>query len=147
MSMSVSTRGFAALEAKLGNIEKQTKRRLAARRALKSAAAPIRDAARRLCPKDEKILEQSIVIAPRARLGRGSKAMREATEDEVAIYVGISPALDSKENNVVVYSILAEFGYSMPAQPYMRPAWDAESVKSLDCIRDALTVEIKAVSK
>lgn len=148
--------GGRALEAALRQLSKATARNVA-KRALKKAADPIASKARQLAPKDKGNLEKAIQVSDKAKVGSRGWSNRG---DWVTMFVGINgnvlPPKDSKTRmnkrksrflqsggGVAAYSIFVERGTgSMKAQPYMRPAWDAEKGKSVERIAPELWDEI-----
>jgi len=133
--MKVEFRGGKELEARLKALGNKALAKRVAERALKRAAEPIRDKARELAPKDERNLEQSISI------GRAIRAFqRTSAGDIVRTFVGID---ESKDARLHIYASIDEFGTDQhPAQPYMRPAWEAEKMNSFNLIRVTLDQEI-----
>ena len=102
-------------------------------RSLRKGAEPIRDKAKLLAPKDEHHLDQSIKIAS-ARQRRGGD--RDEPKVLIGIDASVQPAQDvSREGGGGTYrdpgvagvGPMQEFGTpNMPAQPFMRPAFDGE---------------------
>lgn len=102
--------------------------------ALRKAAEPMREAAKRSAPKDVGDLAESIKIAS-ARRGRGSDG------DEAKVLIGIDQSVQPPEEvekadgsgtyrdpGVAGVSVIKEFGREgEPAQPFMRPAFDSEA--------------------
>lgn len=101
--------------------------------ALRKGAEPMRDKAKVLVPKDQQDLEQSIKIATARKSKGGDK-------DEVTVLIGIDAAVQPavevarksgdgtyRDPGVAGVGPLQEFGADdMPANPFMRPAYDAE---------------------
>lgn len=133
--MKVKFTGGKELEARIKALGNKALARRVAERALKRAAEPIRDKAKELAPKDERNLEQSISI------GRAIKAFqRTSSGDIVRTFVGID---ESKDARLHIYASIDEFGTdSHPAQPYMRPAWEAEKMTAFNLLRTTLDEEI-----
>jgi hypothetical protein len=90
-----------------------------------------------LAPKDEMNLEQSIKVGPRAI----AQFRRSGTRgDYVAVFVGIDESIDARLH---IYAPAQENGLkNMPAQPFMRPAWDSEKFQAVDKIAPELWAEI-----
>lgn len=133
--MQVKFSGGKELEARLKALGDKGAMKRTAERALKRAAEPIRDKAKQLAPKDERHLEQSIAI------GRAIQAFqRTSTGDVVRTFVGID---ESKDARLHIYASIDEFGTEThPAQPYMRPAWEAEKMTAFNLVAKTLDEEI-----
>lgn len=133
--MKVSFKGGLEIEAALKALGDKGAIKRTAERALKRAAEPIRDKAKELAPKDERHLEESISI------GRAIQAFqRTSSGDVVRTFVGID---ESKDARLHIYASVDEFGTeSHPAQPYMRPAWEAEKMTAFNLVKDTLDEEI-----
>ncbi len=161
MKVSMRVEGFKELESALLDMSRATARNVAIR-ALRRAAEPVREQAERLAPVRQGNLALSIVASPRAKnsvgkaeyaaamaggLGKDAavSAMRAARRSAkgsssiVEVHVGPRTGV-----GVIRYAHLIEFGSSqMPAQPYMRPAWDGQKDNALGRLRDDLATEIK----
>jgi HK97 gp10 family phage protein len=157
----VSTSGFKALDEALAELPKATARNVL-KRTLVKAGEPIAQKARDLVPVASGDLKDSIAVsakiknkvgnaefaeAMRQGLGKGAavQALRDARRGANAsfaeMYVG--PAVPQG-----FYGHLVEFGTShMAAEPFMRPAWDAEQRTALDIIRSELGSQIIAAAK
>lgn len=142
--ITVKTQGFKELEAKLGIIKSKATRRNVGIRALTKAAEPMAAKARQLAPKDENDLENSIKVSPRAsnKLGQATKRGGRGGQfgDVLEVFIGI----DATQNPALnIYAAIQEEGKANnPAQPYMRPAYESNKMKSLDIIKDAILIEI-----
>lgn len=150
--------GGKALEKALRDIGKQATARNVATKALKAAAEPIATKARALAPRDKGNLQESIKVAAKANYGRGRKGRSRG--DTVYAFVGIDgsvlPPKDAKTRRskrknrflqagggVAAYSIFKEYGTSsMPAEPFMRPAFEMTKQAAVDAIAPALWDEI-----
>ncbi len=172
--MKVEFSGGKALQAKLkalGNVEAA---RAAGTKVLTNAAALVRDEAVLLAPDDPATglglyLKASIKVGPRKD---GSAASRSFFRNTMAgrrlveVYIGIDssvkppkgPKTDrrrkrkgggSSGGGVAAYSIFQEMGTSsMPAHPFMTPAWEAKQGNVLVSIAAQLWTEIaKAAAK
>lgn len=142
--------GLKELDAALGLLKKAAGKRLL-RKVLMKAAGPMADTAQRLAPVDTGILRKSTVAGTKltrrqARLARkamGSQRVRQADGSfrtagpATGVEVHVGPSGGPR-------SIVSEFGSSdTPAQPFMRPAFDAHKNTSLASIGADLTVEIE----
>ena len=158
---TVKISGLKQLDSALTELSKGAARG-ALRRALIKAAEPMRAAAERNAPEDIGELKRSIVLTTRIdnQAGRaeyanvmksgGSKsqavqAMRDARrgqgvgESFAEAYMG--PEKGSKR--LAIKSVVQEFGSSrQSAQPYMRPAFDAEAANVINRVGDELSAEI-----
>ena len=130
---TVKVEGLRALDRALGELPKRTAK-ATLRRVLKKAAEPMVDAAKARAP----VLTGGLRLGIHAgtKLSRSQrKATRRARKSFAEIYVGPPP--HSK-------AITQEFGAEHhPAQPYMRPAWDAVRFKVLEIIKSELWGEIR----
>lgn len=157
-SSKFSFEGGKALEKALRDIGKAATARNVAEKALMTAAEPIAQKARELAPVDKGNLRESIKIAKKANYGRGRKGRSRG--DTVYAFVGIDgsvlPPKDAKTRRnkrrtrflqsgggVAAYSIFKEYGTSsMPAEPFMRPAFEMTKQAAVDAIAPALWDEI-----
>lgn len=169
IKQSFKVEGLKELDATLGELTKATGRNVL-KRVLVRAAEPIREMAARLAPDDPKTtgidLKRSIIASAKVKnttgnaefaavmRGRGSEAdavsalrsARRAAKGQgsfAEIHVG-----PRKGRNAQV-GAFQEFGtVNHPAQPFMRPAFDAQKQTALDIITRDLKGEIdKAVAK
>lgn len=150
--------GGKALEKALRELRTTATARNVAEKALMTAAEPIAQKARELAPVDKGNLRESIKVAKKANYGRGRKGRSRG--DVVYGFVGIDgsvlPPKDAKTRRnkrrtrflqsgggVAAYSIFKEYGTSsMPAEPYMRPAFEAKKQAAVDALGPALWDEI-----
>lgn len=127
--------GLRELETALKELPKATGKNVL-KRVLVKAAAPVASSAERLAPRMRGRLQMSI--------GTGTKLSRRQSklhrkESAVEVFVGAG---------ALVQAITQEFGTAHhPAQPFMRPAWDANQKPSYDSIRDDLAQEIEKARK
>lgn len=122
--------------------------------ALRKAAEPMQEAARRNAPKDVGDLEESIKIAS-ARRGKGSDG------DEAKILIGIDQSVQPptevekadgsgtyRDPGVAGVSVIKEFGREgEPAQPFMRPAFDSEAGATPARVADHMKPAIERAAK
>lgn len=127
--------GLRELETTLRQIPKAMGRR-AGLNALRQGGEPIAKMARAIAPVDEGNLRESIDVSTRlARSQAGDKGALAPVE----MYVG--PGQHPQ-------AITQEFGtFKEAAQPFMRPAWDAQRVHALDIIGTALGIELDKAAK
>ena len=138
MRLTVRTTGLRDIERAIGQIEKQSTQKAVMRRALKKAAQPMADKAAADAPEDDGTLKASIAVSTKlsARQKRLHKKMHKNDKAAVEMFVGAGP-LSSAHNQ--------EFGNeNHPAQPFMRPAWDAEAHPTLDRLGREMWREIEA---
>ncbi|MCM2506067.1 HK97 gp10 family phage protein [Aureimonas altamirensis] len=141
MVMKVKIEGLKELGRALNELPKATNRSVC-RRVLKEAGEPIARAARAKAPKRLGDLAESIDVSTKLAKSQrsGGAAMtsegyRSAAKTTVDMYVG--PGQHPQ-------AITQEFGtFKEPAQPFMRPAWDAEKGTALDIITNMLWTEIE----
>jgi HK97 gp10 family phage protein len=102
------------------------------RRALMRAGKPIEVAAERLAPEFKGQLKRSIdTSATLSKRQRGQHRKKSAVE----VFVGAGPLPQAH---------LQEFGTAhQPSQPFLRPAWDANRMASLEIVKGALAEEIE----
>lgn len=144
MKATIDVKGGKELEAKLGALGKRATARAVARRVLKRAAQPIADAAARKAPDDPATsapdLPSSIAVGSKQR---SSTAKRNRRESRSAVVVYVGPTEDGYPQ-----ALPQEFGTKYhPAQPFMRPAWDATKMQALSFIEDELGKEIDKTAK
>lgn len=107
--------------------------------ALKTAAEPIRAHAASLAPRDEHA--DSPHLADNIVIGAVSERKLEARGREGETVVEVGPAQKPSDH---FYGYFQEYGTAHhPAQPFMRPAFDAEAGKSLDVLSDELWWNLK----
>ena len=121
--------GTKELEKALADLGRATGKNTA-KRALKKSAQIIADEAQNIVPVDQGDLIDSIVVSP--KLDSAQKSRK--TKGGVDMYVGPT----------VYYGHFVEFGtVKQAAQPYLRPAWEANKQKVLDDLSTNLWKEIE----
>lgn len=166
--------GLKEFEAALDDLGKRIGKAVL-ERSLRKAAAPMLALAKTLAPNDEGDLEQSLKIAKMTVSDPGKAAYAatmRATGDQGAARTALRDAYRTQGGAVVDlvlgpdlldggrHAHLVEFGTGpryhesgryvgeMPAQPFLRPAFDAEAGPSRDRLKPILAAEIdKAVSR
>lgn len=164
MTVVVQVEGLKALDAALGQLPKSIGKSVLNRTLIK-AGQPIADAAKAAAPVDTGDLRDSIKVSARTkntvgkaefgaamRAGLGVGAARAALRDArraagpssfAEMFVG-----PETRKGVIRYAHLIEFGkHNAPAEPYMRPAWDANKDRALAIIRAELGNEIIAAAR
>lgn len=145
MKMTIRTTGFADLEKALAQIEKEATQKALLRRSLIKAAEPIEKRAAALAPDDKTDGKTRIKIGTGTRLSRRQKKLHKklfpSEKAAVEVFVGAAP------HPVAIYQ---EFGTDPhiaggkfkgalhpghKAQPFMRPAWDAEARPTLERLK------------
>jgi HK97 gp10 family phage protein len=123
--------GFRELEAALADLPKATGKNVL-KRVLLKAAKPIEDAARANAPKLSGALERNVTTGTKLNRRQASMA-KKLGKAAVEVHVGASdPA-----------GVQTEFGNEhQAAEPWLRPAWDAEADGALDVIKNELGTEI-----
>lgn len=107
-------------------------------RTLKKAAKPIDDEASSLAPRDTGILQISVITGTQLTRSQRSSAYRAGKLGVAEVHVGTD----------LSRGLFQEFGtYKMVAQPFMRPAWEANKDKALSIIGTELWVEIRKASE
>jgi HK97 gp10 family phage protein len=124
--------GFAELERALRALPKEAFQVNAVRSAMKRAAQPTAELASATAPVDWGDLEASVAVRSTPKRDR-----------QFDVQIGIGAAKRGKE--AAFWGLFQEFGTAHhPAQPWLRPAWDATK----DQVRDALGDELwKAIER
>lgn len=133
MVEKIRVEGLRETQRALHKLPKATAKNIL-RRILMKRGKPIAEAAKERVPVDEGVLKESIAVSPKLSY-RQRKKHRKAHPDDVEVFVGAG-------RNPQAH--LQEFGTSKaPAQPFLRPAWDANKNGVLKGIKDDLWMEIK----
>jgi HK97 gp10 family phage protein len=115
MAVVAKFEGARQFEQALGDLTKATARNVL-RRALTKAAKPVQEAMEARAPRDSGWTAGSIAVSNTLNPANRSDQKKEG-KSFAEVYVGSTRGSAG---------ILQEWGtYKMPAQPYMRPAWDA----------------------
>lgn len=129
---TVKITGLKELDRALGQLPKATAK-AALRRVLKQAAEPLAQKMRQNAPRDEMHLYESIDVSPRLSKRQAMQHKAEGDRAFQEMFVGTNNPAGMQQ----------EFGNEHhPAQPWARPAWDAEKEPTLDRIKDSLWFEI-----
>lgn len=135
----VKVEGFRDTEKALTALGK-TLAKAALRRTLIRAGEPIRSHAELLAPRDFGYLASHILIGRPLNKTERSKVRRAGNKSTVEIHIGPQSGTRS--------GIKQEFGtVFVRPHPFMRPAWDANKMRSLKLIQSELTVEIEKTAK
>lgn len=133
MTVRVKVEGLKEIAEALGDLPKATAKNVM-RRVMVKRAEPIAEKARSLVPVEEGHLKASIHVATRLSR-RQRKLRRKRHKDDVDVFVG--PGTDPAAH-------LQEYGSSQhPAQPFMRPTFDATANVFVEGIKEDMWAEIK----
>ena len=137
IKLKVKVTGLKQLDKALGQLPKSTGKNVL-RVALRKGGAPIERAAERKAPKRSGQLEASIATSTKLSR-RQSREHRKKTKSTVEVFVGAG---------ALPQAITQEFGARHhAAQPFMRPAWDENKMKSLGIIRREIKTGIDKATK
>lgn len=161
-AVTVKLSGFKELEAELAKLTKAVGRGVLTRAGI-AALEPMARAARMRAPVDTGALQESISVGARVddSVGRAEyaavmraggtavealSALRDARRavagqaPSVVLYMGPERPADKDE---AIKALVQEYGSSSNApQPYMRPAFDAEAMPTIDRLKDELWWEV-----
>lgn len=131
--VTVRIEGLKELDKALGQLPKATAK-ATLRRVLRYAAEPMAQAARQNAPRLEMHLYESIDVGTKLTRRQSGLHKKENSPTFQEMFVGT--------NNPA--GVQQEFGNERHGpQPFMRPAWDAEKMPTLDRIGDSLWFEIE----
>lgn len=134
---TVRISGLRELDRALGQLPKATAKGVL-RKVLREAAEPLARAARRNAPRDEMHLYESIDVSTRLSKRQALQHKKEDGRSFQEMFVGTNNPAGMQQ----------EFGNERHgAQPWLRPAWDAEQKPTLDRIGDRLGFEIVEAAK
>lgn len=139
MTVSVDLEGFAALDVELATLSKAVGKG-AMRRGLKSAAKPMAELMISLVPRGETaidLLGDSIAIGTKLSRRQSGLHRRMFRDQRASVEMFVGPGPDPAAWN-------QEFGnVNHGAQPFVRPAWDAQAMPTLDRLGVNLWEEIR----
>ncbi|UUP19508.1 HK97-gp10 family putative phage morphogenesis protein [Nitratireductor thuwali] len=139
MKTTVKVDGLRELEKALAELPKATGKNVL-RRTGRKALEPMRDDARAKAPKEEGHLEGSINIGTKLTRRQAKLHRKMFKNDKAAVELFMGP------NDPA--AVPQEFGWEDgQAQPYMRPAWDANKSGALDIIKNEMWAEIEKAAK
>lgn len=132
MSLSIEVKGLADLEKALFELGSTSTARRVGQRALLEGAKPMVELAQALAPKDRPLLSRAIAA---------QASNRNRSKDTAEVVIGIDSSLDPavwkmrkrgkggyRDPGVAGEAVVQEFGTEkMQANPFMRPAFDAEA--------------------
>jgi len=153
-TMSLKLTGLKELEAELASLKDRATSRRVADRALRKMAEPIRDRAKELAPDDPSTGEGKYLVES-IKIGRAAGVQQKLGNSGtvVSTFVGIDgsvlPASTSstgkRKPGVAAISIFRELGTErLPAQPYLRPAFEENKQEAVDGAAEVLSDEIMA---
>lgn len=134
---TVKVAGLRELDRALGALPQSTAKAVL-RQVLKDAGEPIARAARQGAPRHDMHLYESIDVS--TRLNRRQRGLHRDENKPTfqEMFVGT--------NNPA--GVQQEFGnHRHGAQPFMRPAWDAQKMNTIKLISDGLWVSIEKAAK
>jgi HK97 gp10 family phage protein len=133
MTVRIKVEGLKEIAEALGDLPKATAKNIM-RRVMVKRAEPIAEKARSLVPIEEGHLKASIHVATKLTR-RQRKLRRKLHKDDVDVFVG--PGADPAAH-------LQEYGTSHhPAQPFMRPTFDAMKDGFITGIQEDMWAEVK----
>ena len=140
---TVRLEGFRELEAELAKLATPAARKASARRSLRKAAEPMAALAQSNAPRGEtNTLAPSVTIGTKLSKRQRGLHRRMFRDDKMAVemFVGAGPLSSAHAQ---------EFGTRFHApQAFMRPAFDAEAMPTLDRLKAELWADIqKAVAR
>ncbi|WP_417257356.1 HK97 gp10 family phage protein [Celeribacter sp.] len=142
--MKVKVEGLSDIEKALSQIEKAATRKASMRRALKKAGQPMADKMRVLAPRGETAtddLADSVIIGTKLSNRQKAQHKKMFKDDRAAVEMFVGPGPDPAAWN-------QEFGnVNHGAQPFARPAWDAEAMPTLERLSDEMWADIKATAE
>lgn len=141
MGKTVKFEGGRELERALAEIAKKATAKAVVRRALIAAAKPMAEMAQSGAPVAEGDLQASVSVGTKLskRQAKLHRKMFKNDKAAVEVFVGAGP-LSSAHNQ--------EFGNEHhAAQPFMRPAFDAEAKPTIDRVGEQMWVEIDKQAK
>jgi len=134
---TVTIDGLKDLDSALSALPRSVGKKVA-RDVLRDAAEPMARTARQLAPRDEYHLYDSIDVSTRLNSRQRSLHREETAPTFQEMFVGT--------NNPA--GVQQEFGNERhPAQPFMRPAWDAEKTPTLNRIANSLWFHIEKAAR
>jgi HK97 gp10 family phage protein len=138
VKVSVKTHGFDELErALVSDFPKATAKNIL-RRAAINALKPIEARAKQLAPKDDGTLAESITTKP----VKARRASRDRYESASGVTIATGPTSRRADDPGGNAAWQEEGTVNMPANPFMRPAWDAGHDQVLDTVRTELALQI-----
>lgn len=151
--------GARELQAALQSLGREATQKASLRRALKKAAEPIAVAARANAPVRLGDLRDSIIVGTKVAGGDvGTRAFAAALRSGGTQAEAVTALRDARRGQSAVFmyvgpgqhpqAVLQEFGtvHHVP-QPFMRPAWDAEGMKTLDRLAAELWADIQRTAR
>jgi hypothetical protein len=137
MSFTVRTEGFAELERALEQLGTQTAQKASLRRAAVKALRPVAEKAAELAPRDQGGLAESIGVGTKLTKRQAGLHRKMFRDDRAAVEVFAGAGGLAQATQM-------EFGNFKDApQPFLRPAWDAEGMATLERLKTELWADIQ----
>jgi HK97 gp10 family phage protein len=143
MTVTMKFEGGRELERELERISKRTTRKSVGRRVLKKEAQPLADKMRAMAPDDPSTSGDDLAasISVSTKLSARQKKQHRKMPGKSAVEMFVGPGPDPAAWN-------QEFGnVNHPAQPFARPAWDADKAALLKRISDGLWREVRKAAE
>jgi HK97 gp10 family phage protein len=145
----VRIEGLRELEAALADLPKATGKNVL-RRVLKKAAAPIENAAASAAPVRTGVLQFNVAASFQLNANQKKAVRQSGDKSSAEIHVGVrsGKSVSGADAFAQVAGIQTEFGNAhQAAQPWLRPAWDANKDGALRTIAADLGTEIEKAAK
>lgn len=140
MVETVRLSGFKELDDAMKDLSTGVQRGVL-RRALIEAAQPMARTARRLAPKDEFDLSESITVSSKLSPRQAAIHRRMFKSDKASAEVFVGPG-------ALPQAPLQEFGtFNQEPQPFMRPAWAQHKRSIIEALRLSLADDISKAIK
>jgi len=139
--MMMKTEGFAEIERELSKLSKVAGKGVL-RRALKKAGEPLAESMRSRAPRNDDELAQSIGVSTKLSKRQRSRHRKMFKDDRASVEVFVGAG-------ALPQAHLQEFGTVFhAAQPFARPAWDADRVPLLGRLATLTREELdKAIAR
>jgi HK97 gp10 family phage protein len=132
MSQMVFVEGFAELKESLRSLPDATAKNVL-RRVEKTELQRFADTAKAIVPRRSGKLARSITVS--TKLSKRQRSLAGDPGDDVITYAGVK---------ALPYAHIVEFGSkNMRAQPYLRPAWEANKAALFERVKASLWLEIQ----
>lgn len=137
MSVRIQLEGFAELERALLQLGKTATQKASLRRAAIKSLRPLADVAQALAPRDTGTLAISVGVGTKLTRRQAALHRRMFRSDKAAVEVFAGAGGLAQATQM-------EFGNFKDApQPFLRPAWDAEALRTLDRLKVEIWADIQ----
>ena len=138
-TVTVKVEGLADLGARMKGLSEAVNNRIA-RAATAAGAVVIRNSAQQKAPVDTGNLKKNIIVK---RLPKGESSL--TSEHIVTVRKGkLTAKQKSSGLKDAYYGQFVEFGTAkMPAQPFLRPAYDENKQRAVEAIKDRIAARLK----